>query len=472
MAVEMKDIVELAKSRWFVFQWSEIYGWLANTWDYGPYWSILKENIKNAWIKYFVQEKTDMVYMDAAIFMNPQTWVTSGHVGWFSDPLTDCKNCKTRHRADKLIESNKTNPDNIEEEEITVYLKKKYWELSDDDRSKVIHKLMMDSIPCPDCWAKDWTEIRNFNLMFKTFQWVIEDSSSLIYLRPETAQWIFVNFANVLRSSRRKIPFGIAQVGKAFRNEITPGNFIFRTREFEQMEIEFFCEPGTDLEWHEKWKADYLNFLANIIWINKDNLRFRDHSPEELSHYSNATCDIEFKYPFGWWELMGIADRTDFDLKAHMSESKTDLSYFDPVNNKKYIPYVIEPSIWLTRLFLATMLNSFDKVETEEWERIVLRLKPSLAPIKVAVLPVVKKLGEEAMNIYKMLNKNFMCEYDETGAIWKRYFRFDEIGTPFCVTIDSENYDKWLVTVRDRDSMKQDLVKIDELNAYITKKLS
>lgn len=471
MSVEMKDIVELSKARGFVFQGSEIYGWLANTWDYGPYGSILKENIKNAWIKYFVQEKPDMMYVDAAIFMNPQAWVASGHVGWFSDPLVDCKNCKTRHRADKLIESNKTNPANKDEEEINIFLKQVFGDFPQEEKNKKIQELMMDSIPCPDCGAKDWTEVRNFNLMFKTHQWVVEDSTALIYLRPETAQWIFVNFANALRTSRKKVPFGIAQVGKAFRNEITPGNFIFRTREFEQMEIEFFCEPGTDLEWHAKWKEDCMKFLTDIVWIKKESLRYRDHNADELSHYSNATTDIEFRYPFGWWELQGIADRTDFDLKAHMAESKADLSYFDPVNNKKYIPYVIEPSIWLTRLFLATMLNAYDKVATEEWERIVLRLNPKIAPVKIAVLPIVKKLWDEAMKIYSQLSKHWMCEYDETGNVGKRYFRFDEIGTPYCIVVDDNTVNNSTVTVRDRDTGLQDTVKVEELVEYFRSKL-
>lgn len=329
----------------------------------------------------------------------------------------------------------------------------------------------MNSIPCPDCGAKDWTEVRNFNLMFKTHQWVVEDSTALIYLRPETAQWIFVNFANALRTSRKKVPFGIAQVGKAFRNEITPGNFIFRTREFEQMEIEFFCEPGTDLAWHAKWKEDCMNFLTNVIGIKKESLRYRDHNADELSHYSNATTDIEFRYPFGWWELQGIADRTDFDLKAHMAESKADLSYFDPVNNKKYIPYVIEPSIWLTRLFLATMLNAYDKVQTEEWERVILRLDPKIAPVKIAVLPIVKKLWDEAMKIYSQLSKHWMCEYDETGNVGKRYFRFDEIGTPYCIVVDDNTVNNSTVTIRDRDTGLQDTVKVEELVEYFRNKL-
>lgn len=463
MAVEMKDIVELTKTRGFVYQGSEIYGGLANTWDYGPYGSILKENLKNAWIKYFVQEKTNMTLIDAAIFMNPQTWVTSGHVGWFADPLMDCKSCKQRLRADKIIEEyseiskdpempvdwawEKTPPENL-----TEYIKKKW-------------------IKCPHCGWTDFTEIRQFWLMFKTHQWVLEDNSALIYLRPETAQWIFVNFANILRTSRKKVPFGIAQVGKAFRNEITPGNFVFRTREFEQMEIEFFCEPGTDIEWHQKWKADCMHFLTDVIWLNKEYLRFRDHGPDELSFYSAATADIEYKFPFWWWELWWIADRTDYDLKAHMTESKADMSYFDPTNNKKYIPYVIEPSLWLNRLMLTTILSAYDKVQTEEWERIVLRINPKLAPVKIAVLPIVKKLWDEAMKVYDTLSKHWMCEYDETGNVGKRYFRFDEIGTPYCIVVDDATVNDATVTVRDRDTGLQDTVKVEDLIEYFRNKL-
>lgn len=464
MSVEMKDIVELSKARGFVFQGSEIYGWLANTWDYGPYWSMLKENLKNAWIKHFVQERTDMTLLDAAIYMNPQVWVTSGHVGWFSDPLMDCKKCKQRLRADKLIEEymeaskdtetpkdwagESTPPENL-----SAYIKTKW-------------------IKCSFCGWDDFTEIRKFNLMFKTHQWVLEDDSSIIYLRPETAGWIFVNFANVLRTSRKKIPFGIAQVGKAFRNEITPGNFIFRTREFEQMEIEFMVEPGTDIEWHAKWKADCMNFLTETIWLKKEELRFRDHWADELSFYSNATTDIEYKFSFGWWELRWIADRTDYDLKAHMTASKVDLSYFDPVNNKKYIPYIVEPSLWLNRLFLTTMLSAYDKVKTEEWERIVLRFNPKIAPVKIAILPIVKKLWDEAMKVFNLLAKSWNCEYDETGNVGKRYFRFDEIGTPYCIVVDDATVNESTVTVRDRDTGLQDIVKVAELEEYFRKKLS
>ncbi|MDD2487800.1 MAG: glycine--tRNA ligase [Candidatus Gracilibacteria bacterium] len=463
MSVEMKDIVDFAKLRGFVYQGSEIYGGLANTWDYGPYGSILKENLKNAWIKSFVQEKNNMTLLDAAIFMNPQTWVTSGHVGGFADPLMDCKSCKQRLRADKIIEeyAEKSNDSEMPKdwagektppENLTAYIKDK-------------------GIKCPFCGGDDFTEIRQFGLMFKTHQGVLEDNSALIYLRPETAQGIFVNFANVLRTSRKKVPFGIAQVGKAFRNEITPGNFVFRTREFEQMEIEFFCEPGSDIEWHEKWKTDCMNFLTETIGLNKENLRFRDHGPDELSFYSNATSDIEYKFPFGWGELWGIADRTDYDLKAHMTESKADLSYFDPVNNKKYIPYVIEPSLGLNRLLLTTILSAYDKVVTEEGERVVLRINPKLAPVKIGILPIVKKLSDEAMKIYDSLSKKWMCEFDETGAIGKRYYRFDEIGTPYCLVVDNDTVENGTVTVRDRDTGLQDIVKVTELEEYFRNKL-
>ncbi|EKE27553.1 MAG: hypothetical protein ACD_3C00193G0006 [uncultured bacterium (gcode 4)] len=463
MEVEMKDIVELSKARGFVYQGSEIYGGLANTWDYGPYGSILKENLKNTWIKHFVQERIDMVNLDAAIFMNPQTWVTSGHVGWFSDPLMDCKKCKQRLRADKLVEE--------------------YMETSKDTDLPVewagektpaenLSKYIKDKwIKCPYCEWVDFTEIRKFNLMFNTHQWVLQDESSVIYLRPETAQWIFVNFANVLRTSRKKVPFGIAQVGKAFRNEITPGNFIFRTREFEQMEIEFFCEPGSDLEWHKKWKDDCMSFLTDRIGLKAENLRFRDHGAEELSFYSNATTDIEYKFSFGWWELWWIADRTDYDLKAHMTESKADLSYFDTTNNTKYIPYVIEPSVWLNRLFLTTLLSAYDIVNTEEGERIVLRLNPKIAPVKIAILPIVKKLAEPAKEIYKTLSKSWFCEYDETGNVGKRYFRFDEIGCPFCIVVDNDTVENDTVTVRHRDTGSQDVVKVSELKEYFRERL-
>ena len=463
--IEMKDLVNLCQARGFVYQWSEIYGWLANSWDYGPYGSLLKENIKNLWIKEFVQKRDDMVLQDSAILMNPQVWVASGHVWGFSDPLIDDKNTKERFRADKLLEDLiESSSDKWE------YLKTKYWvpNLIPEswDMQKQTEVMRWEQVLNPNTkkpW--DWTDVKKFNLMYKTFQWVNEDTASTIYLRPETAQWIFVNFANVLRTSRRKLPFWVAQIGKAFRNEITPGNFIFRTREFEQMEIEYFCEPGTDLDIFEKWKVDCKNFLINVIWLDENNLRFRDHEKDELSHYSKATTDIEFMFPFGWGELQWIADRTDFDLKSHMTESKQDLTYFDPVNNKKFIPYVIEPSVWLTRLFLAVLSNAY--TIDEENQRTYFKFEPRLAPIKVAVLPVVKKIWDLAKNIYKQLSEDFVCEYDEVWTIWKRYARMDEIWVPFCVTIDSNNYENGDVTVRFRDDMSQQIVKISELNEFL-----
>ena len=467
--IEMKDLVNLCQARGFVYQWSEIYGWLANSWDYGPYGSLLKENIKNLWIKEFVQKRDDMVLQDSAILMNSQVWVASGHVWGFSDPLIDDKNTKERFRADKLLEDLiESSSDKWE------YLKTKYWvpNLIPEswDMQKQTEVMRWEQVLNPNTkkpW--DWTDVKKFNLMYKTFQWVNEDTASTIYLRPETAQWIFVNFANVLRTSRRKLPFWVAQIGKAFRNEITPGNFIFRTREFEQMEIEYFCEPGTDTEIFEKWKEDCKNFLVNVIWLDENNLRFRDHEKDELSHYSKATTDIEFMFPFGWGELQWIADRTDFDLKSHMTESKQDLTYFDPVNNKKFIPYVVEPSIWLTRLFLAVLTNAY--TVDEQNERIYLKFEPRVAPIKVAILPVVKKIWDLAKNIYKQVSEEFVCEYDEVWTIGKRYARMDEIGVPFCVTVDSNNYEEGNVTVRFRDSTEQEIIKISELNDFLREKL-
>ena len=467
--IEMKDLVNLCQARGFVYQWSEIYGWLANSWDYGPYGSLLKENIKNLWIKEFVQKRDDMVLQDSAILMNSQVWVASGHVWGFSDPLIDDKNTKERFRADKLLEDLiESSSDKWE------YLKTKYWvpNLIPEswDMQKQTEVMRWEQVLNPNTkkpW--DWTDVKKFNLMYKTFQWVNEDTASTIYLRPETAQWIFVNFANVLRTSRRKLPFWVAQIGKAFRNEITPGNFIFRTREFEQMEIEYFCEPGTDLDIFEKWKENCKNFLVNVIWLDENNLGFRDHEKDELSHYSKATTDIEFMFPFGWGELQWIADRTDFDLKSHMTESKQDLTYFDPVNNKKFIPYVVEPSIWLTRLFLAVLTNAY--TVDEQNERIYLKFEPRVAPIKVAILPVVKKIWDLAKNIYKQVSEEFVCEYDEVWTIGKRYARMDEIGVPFCVTVDSNNYEEGNVTVRFRDSTEQEIIKISELNDFLREKL-
>jgi len=470
--IDMKDIVELCKARWFVYPGSEIYWGLANSWDYGPYGSILKENIKNLWIKEFVQKRDDMVLIDSSILLNPKVWIASGHVGGFSDPLIDDRNTHERFRADKLLEDLIKNLwDNA-----LSYLKSKYWvdnlipeSWSLEKQTEVIRWEKVKNPNNGNIW--DWTEVKKFNLMFKTFQWVTEDSTATVYLRPETAQGIFINFSNILRTSRKKIPFGVAQIGKAFRNEITPGNFIFRTREFEQMEIEYFCEPGSDLEFHAKWKTDCMNFLQKTLSLNPENLRFGDHEARELSHYSNATTDIEYRFPFGWWELWWIADRTDFDLKAHMKESKQDVSYFDPINNRKYIPYVIEPSVGLNRLLLVVLFDAYTVEKKWEETRTYLKLDPKIAPIKVWVLPVVKKIAQDAKKVYKILSEEFMCEYDEVWSIGKRYARFDEIGTPFCVTIDSENYEKWKVTVRYRDTMEQDLVEIWELNDFLKEKM-
>lgn len=455
----MEKIVNLCKARGYVYPGSEIYGGLANTWDYGPLGVELKNNVKNAWRKKFIQEQPNIVGLDAAILMNPETWVASGHVGGFSDPLIDCKECKTRHRADKLIEewAHSKGKDMIADG------------MSDEE---MITFISDNKIPCPNCEKTNFTDIRKFNLMFKTFQGVTEDSKAEIYLRPETAQGIFVDFKNVLRTSRKKMPMGIAQIGKAFRNEITPGNFTFRTREFEQMELEFFCEPGTDLEWHKYWKDYCENWLLNL-GIQKENIRLRDHSAEELVFYSNATTDIEFAFPFGWGELWGIADRTDYDLTAHMNHSKQDLSYQDPENNKKYVPYVIEPSLGADRVVLAFLCNAYEEQEIAEGDtRTVLHLHPALAPYKVAVLPLSKKLGEKAEKIYADLAKHFMCDYDEAGSIGKRYRREDEIGTPYCVTVDFETETDGCVTVRDRDSMEQIRIKIEDVANYVEEKIT
>ncbi|MEN8905819.1 MAG: glycine--tRNA ligase [Clostridiales bacterium] len=455
----LDKVVSLAKNRGFVFGGSEIYGGLANAWDYGPLGIELKNNIKKAWWKKFIQENAYNVGVDCAILMNPKVWVASGHVGGFSDPLIDCKECKTRHRADSLIEDwDKEN--NIEQvvegwsnEELTEYINN-------------------NDIKCPNCGKSSFTDIRKFNLMFKTFQGVTEDSQAEIYLRPETAQGIFVNFKNVQRSTRKKIPFGIGQIGKSFRNEITPGNFIFRTREFEQMELEFFCKPGTDLEWFKHWKDFCYNWLLEI-GISESNLKLRDHSKEELSHYSNATTDVEFKFPFGWGELWGIADRTDFDLKRHMECSKDDLSYFDPTTNEKYVPYCIEPSLGVDRLALAILCDAYDEeVVNEKETRVVLRLHHLVAPYKFAVLPLSKKLSEESFEIYEKLSKKYVCEYDETGSIGKRYRRQDEIGTPYCITYDFDSRDDNCVTIRERDSMKQERIKIEDIEKYFEKQFS
>lgn len=451
--VTMEKIVGLCKTRGYIYQGSEIYDGLANTWDYGPLGVEFKNNVKKAWWRKFVQESPHNVGVDCAILMNPQVWVASGHVGGFSDPLIDCKGCKTRHRADKMIED--WNRENGIEMQI------------DGMKNEALSEYLRDhKVPCPNCGGHDFTDIRKFNLMFKTFQGVTEDSKNEIFLRPETAQGIFVNFKNVQRSTRKKIPFGIGQIGKSFRNEITPGNFVFRTREFEQMELEFFCEPGTDLEWFAYWKDFCRNWLFSL-GMKEDNLKFRDHAAEELSHYSNATTDIEFRFPFGWGELWGIADRTDFDLKQHMEHAKEDMSYFDPVRNEKYIPYVIEPSLGADRVALAFLVNAYDEEEVSAGDvRTVLRLHPALAPVKIAMLPLSKKLSEAAEKVYLEMLRTYVCEFDEAGSIGKRYRRQDEIGTPYCVTFDFDSLEDQAVTIRERDSMQQVRVPLAELNTW------
>lgn len=462
--VTMEKIVALAKNRGFVYPGSEIYGGLANTWDYGPLGAELKKNVKNAWLRKFVQESKYNVGLDAAILMNPQTWVASGHVGGFSDPLVDCKACKSRFRADKLIEDfHAANG----MPEIVV----DGW--SNEELEKYIAE---HNIPCPDCGKTDFTGIRQFNLMFKTFQGVTEDSKSELYLRPETAQGIFVNFKNVQRTSRKKVPFGIGQIGKSFRNEITPGNFIFRVREFEQMELEFFCEPGTDLEWFDYWRSFCHNWLLSL-GIKDENLRLRDHSPEELSFYSKATTDFEFKFPFGWGELWGIADRTDYDLTQHQNTSGQDLTYFDQDKNEHYIPYVIEPSLGVERSVLAFLCNAYhEEVLTDangkEDVRVVMKFHPALAPFKAAVLPLAKKLAPIAEPIHEELSKHFMVDYDAAGSIGKRYRREDEIGTPFCICVDFDTEVDGCVTIRDRDTMEQVRIPVAEVRSYIEERLS
>ena len=457
----LEKLVALSKGRGFVYAGSEIYGGLANTWDYGPLGVELKENIKKAWRKKFIQENKYNVGLDSAILMNPQTWVASGHLGGFSDPLMDCCQCKTRHRADNLIENfDGTNVAGWSNEEMANYIKE-------------------NAIPCPDCGAHNFTDIRQFNLMFKTFQGVTEDTTSEIYLRPETAQGIFVNFQNVQRTTRKKVPFGVAQIGKSFRNEITPGNFIFRVREFEQMELEFFCKPGTDLEWFEYWRAFCRDWLYSLN-MKPENLRLRDHDPEELCFYSKATTDFEYLFPFGWGELWGIADRTDYDLTQHANTSGKNLEYIDQVTNERYIPYVIEPSLGVERLFLALLTEAYDEevVDAEKNDtRVVMHFHPAIAPVKAAVLPLSKKLGDKAEEIYEMLSKYFNVEYDDAGSIGKRYRRQDEIGTPFCITVDFQTVGDDTteadncVTVRDRDTMEQVRMPIDQLVAYINEKL-
>ncbi len=455
----MDKVVSLSKSKGFVFPGSEIYGGLANTWDYGPLGVELKNNVKRAWWKKFIQESPYNVGLDAAILMNPQAWVASGHVGGFNDPLMDCKKCRSRFRADKMIEDHLAS-----ENEADVIV--------DGWPNERMEKYIDEKgIKCPDCGEIDFTSIRQFNLMFKTFQGVVEDSQSEIFLRPETAQGIFVNFKNVQRSRRMKIPFGIGQIGKSFRNEITPGNFTFRTREFEQMELEFFCEPGEDLKWFDYWKQFCHNWLLSL-GMTDENIRFRDHDDDELSHYSNATTDLEYKFPFGWGELWGIADRTDFDLKKHMEHSGVDLSYQDPVTNEKYVPYCIEPALGADRVTLAFLLDAYEEEKLDDGsERTVLKFHPTLAPFKAAVFPLTKKLREPAEEIFKNLAKKFMVDYDEAGSIGKRYRRHDEIGTPLCITVDFDTLEDKSVTIRDRDTMQQERIKIEELEDYISKKI-
>ena len=452
MAVKQFDtIVAHAKNSGFVFQGSEIYGGLSNTWDFGPLGVELKDNIKRAWWKKFIQSHPNNVGIQAAILMNPKVWEASGHLKGFSDPLMDCRHCKTRHRADHLIEEateGKVVPEGWSNEKMMDFIKENH-------------------IACPNCGSHDFTDIRQFNLMFKTFQGILEDAKSTIYLRPETAQGMFVNFKNVQRSMRKKLPFGIGQIGKSFRNEITPGNFIFRTREFEQMEMEFFCKPGEDLQWYEYWKNFCMNWLTNL-GLNAESLRFREHTPEELAFYSKGTSDIEYLFPFGWGELWGIADRTDYDLKTHQEHSGESLEYLDPQTNEKYLPYCVEPAVGVERLMLAFLCDAYDEeVLNEKDTRVVLHLHPALAPVKACILPLSKQLSASAKEIYAQLADSFVCEYDEAGSIGKRYRRQDAIGTPFCVTIDFDTEKDGCVTVRERDSMEQVRLPISELQAHI-----
>ena len=454
----METIVALCKGRGFVYPGSEIYGGLANAWDYGPLGVELKNNVKRAWWKKFVQESPYNVGLDSSILMNSEVWVASGHLGGFSDPLMDCRQCKTRHRADKLIEDYvaqnglSDNPASMSDEQMQNYIKE-------------------HGIACPDCGSHDFTDIRKFNLMFKTFQGVTEDSTNTLYLRPETAQGIFVNFNNIQRTTRKKLPFGVGQIGKSFRNEITPGNFIFRIREFEQMELEFFCKPGTDLEWFSFWRSYCRDWLIDL-GMDETSLRLRDHDKEELSFYSKATTDFEFMFPFGWGELWGIADRTDYDLKQHATHSGKPLEYFDPETNERYIPYVIEPSLGADRVTLAFLCNAYDEEMDEKGDkRVVLRLHPALSPFKAAVLPLSKKLSDKAIEIKNELSRDFMVDFDDAGSIGKRYRREDEIGTPICITYDFDSENDNCVTVRDRDTMKQERISIDSLKSYISEKI-
>ena len=453
--INLEQLVSFLKEQGYVFQGSEIYGGLANSWDYGPLGVELKNNIKQAWWKKFVKQNRYNVGLDAAILMNKEVWVASGHIGSFSDPLVDCKKCHARYRADKLIEDyshGEINGDGMSNEALLDFIKE-------------------HNIVCPACGAMDYTDIRQFNLMFKTHQGVIEDAKNEFYLRPETAQGIFVNFKNVQRTTRRKLPFGIGQIGKSFRNEITPGNFIFRTREFEQMELEFFCKPGTELEWFDYWRGYCMDFLKSI-GVNGDKLKFRDHDQEELSFYSNATTDIEFEFPWGYGELWGIASRTNYDLNAHQTHSKENMEYLDPEDNSKYLPYVVEPSVGVERMLLSVLFSAYDVEETEKGERTVLRLHPVLAPYKVAVLPLIKKNhADKAYEIFDELNEAFSCVYDETANIGKRYRRQDAIGTPFCVTVDDNTLETGIVTLRDRDTMEQVNLSVSEVIEYVNKKL-
>lgn len=455
MDIKFETIVNHAKNSGFVFQGSEIYGGLANTWDFGPLGVLLKENIKNAWRLKFIQESPYNVEIQSAILMNPKVWKASGHLATFSDPLMDCKKCKTRHRADKLIDEvskGSVNASTMKNEEMQNYIKE-------------------HNIACPNCGAHDFTDIRQFNLMFKTFQGVVEDSTNAIYLRPETAQGMFVNFKNVQRTSRKKVPFGIGQIGKSFRNEITPGNFIFRTREFEQMEMEFFCQPGEDLKWYAYWKEFCMNWLTSLN-VKAENLRMREHELEELSHYSKGTADVEYKFPWGFDEIWGIADRTDFDLKQHQIHSGVSMEYLDPTTNEKYIPYCVEPAVGVERLFLTFLTDSYEEQELEKDTRIVMHFHPYLAPYKACIMPLSKQLSEKAEAIFADLSKSFMIEYDEAGSIGKRYRRQDAIGTPFCITVDFDTENDQKVTVRHRDTMEQERVLISDLKDYISKHLT
>ncbi len=449
--VSFETIVNHAKNSGFVYQGSEIYGGLANTWDFGPLGIELKDNIKKAWWKKFIQANPYNVGIQSAILMNPNVWVASGHLGTFTDPLMDCRQCKTRHRADKLIDTftkGTVNSSGWNNAQMKQYI--------DDQR-----------IACPQCGAHDFTEIRQFNLMFKTFQGVTEDSKNTIYLRPETAQGMFVNFRNVQRTMRKKIPFGVGQIGKSFRNEITPGNFIFRTREFEQMELEFFCEPGTDLEWYGYWKKFCMDWLKSL-GLQDENVRLREHEKAELSHYSKGTSDIEYRYPWGFDELWGIADRTDYDLKAHMTHSKTSMEYLDPATNEKYVPYCVEPAVGVERLMLAFLCDSYNEEKIgEDDSRIVMKLHPALAPFKACILPLSKQLSAQSAEIYAKLAEDFMIEYDEAGSIGKRYRRQDAIGTPFCITVDFETQVDQCVTIRHRDTMLQERIPVASLKAYL-----